>query len=166
MDPSWSRDGQWIYFSWTRPGDHDIWRTRGRNGPKERVTRGGGFLGRESMDGKTLLYTRTLVSSPLLAQPLASGAPRTVIPCVAATAVAVSATGIYYVPCAGLPPDPDPPVHVLNPVTGADREIGRLEKFQYDSLPSGFAVSPDGRTILYGRLVRDEADLMMIANFK
>jgi len=165
MDPSWSRDGQWIYFSWTRPGDHDIWRTRRAKGSKERVTHGGGILGWESMDGKTLLYTPKLVSSSLVAQPLASGAPRTLIQCIAATAVAVNATGIYYVPCAGLPPDPDPPVHVFDPATGAEREIGRLEKFQYDSLPSGFAVSPDGRTILYGRLVRDEADLFMIANF-
>ena len=54
----------------------------------------------------------------------------------------------------------------MNPATGEDREFGRLEKFQYESLPSGFATSPDGRTILYGRLVRDEADLMMIENFR
>jgi hypothetical protein len=37
---------------------------------------------------------------------------------------------------------------------------------QYQQLPSSFTVSPDGRTILYGRLVRDEADLMLIENFK
>jgi dipeptidyl aminopeptidase/acylaminoacyl peptidase len=166
MDPSWSRDGHWIYFSWTRPGDHDIWRTRGPHGPKVRVTRGGGFLGWESLDGTMLSYTSRLVSSPLLVQPLAGGAPRTVVRCIAATAVSVSAAGIYYIPCGGLPPDPNPPVHVLNPATGADRTIGRLEKFQYDSLPSGFAVSPDGRAILYGRLVRDEADLMMIEHFR
>jgi hypothetical protein len=55
---------------------------------------------------------------------------------------------------------------VLEPVTGNDREVGRLEKFQYESLPSGFVVSPDGGAILYGQLVRDEADLMMIENFR
>jgi len=57
-------------------------------------------------------------------------------------------------------------VRVLDPATGKDREVGRLEQFEYDMLPSGFAASPDGRTILYGRLVRDEADLVMIENFR
>ena len=33
-------------------------------------------------------------------------------------------------------------------VTGEDRTLGRLEKFEHDSLPSGFAVSPDGQSVL------------------
>jgi hypothetical protein len=108
-----------------------------------------------------------LLHSRLLAQPLTGGAPRPIIPCVAGTAFSVSQSGIYYVPCSGSHmPDPDPPVRVLEPVTGNDREVGRLEKFQYESLPSGFVVSPDGGAILYGQLVRDEADLMMIENFR
>ena len=51
-------------------------------------------------------------------------------------------------------------------VTGEDRTLGRLEKFEHDSLPSGFAVSPDGQSVLYGRLVRDESDLMLIEGFR
>ena len=57
-------------------------------------------------------------------------------------------------------------MHVRNPVTGEDRTLGRLEKFEHDSLPSGFAVSPDGQSVLYGRLVRDESDLMLIEGFR
>ena len=58
MTPTWSRDGEWIYFSWSQaPNDRDIWRTRVSNGTKERVTRGGGFVASESVDGRTLLYT-------------------------------------------------------------------------------------------------------------
>ncbi len=172
MASNWSRDGEWIYFSWTQGNDRDIWRTRVGTGSKERVTHGGALLGRESADGTMLLYipksaSVDLLRSRLLGQPLAGGAPRPIIACVAGTAFAVSQGGIYYVPCSGsLKPDPDPPVRVLDPATGKDREVGRLEKFQYQSLPSGFAVSPDGRTFLYGRLVRDEADLMMIENFR
>ena len=88
------------------------------------------------------------------------------IDCVAGTAFTAIQGRIYYVPCSGNPPDPNPPVRVRDLATGTDREVGRLEKFEYESLPSGFAVSPDERTILYGRLVRDEADLMMIENFR
>src|SRR4029453_18048701 len=105
--------------------------------------------------------------SPLMAQPLAGGAPRQVIDCVAGTAFAEQPAGIFSLPCSGRStPDADPPVLVRNPATGEDRTIGTLEKFERDSLPSGFAVSPDGRSILYGRLVKDESDLMLIENFK
>jgi hypothetical protein len=164
MAPAWSRDGEWGYFSWIRQGDQDIWRTRVRTGSKERVTHDGGFIPYESVDRKTLLHLPKPFNSPLMAQPLDGGTPRQVIRCVAGTAFSVSRTGIYYVPCSDPSPDPDPSVHVIDPGTGTDRELGRLEKFQYSSLPSGFDVS--GRTILYGRLVRSEADLMMIENFK
>ena len=168
MDPTWSQDGEWIYFSWSRTNDRDIWRTRVRTGSKERVTRGGGFVARESADGGTLLYISKAVDSPLMAQPLAGGAPHRVIACVAGTAFSVTPAGVFYIPCSRNPqtPDPDPLVHVLDPATGKDREVGRLEKLEWDHLPTGFAVSADGRTILYERLLRDESDLMMIENFR
>ena len=102
-----------------------------------------------------------------MAQPLAGGAPRTVIACVAGTAFSVNPQGIYYVPCADGPAiDPDSPVRVLDAATGATRGVAKLERFDSDGVPSGFAVSPDGRTFLYSRLVRDEADLMLIEHFK
>jgi Tol biopolymer transport system component/DNA-binding winged helix-turn-helix (wHTH) protein len=166
MTPAWSRDGESVYFSWSQTSGRDIWRTRIRTGATERVTHGGGFLARESADGKTLIYLSKPGYSPVLAQPLAGGAPRQIIPCVAGTAVAVHPTGIYYLPCSGSPPDRDPLARLMDLATGKVRDLGRLENFQYESLPSGFAVSPDSRTILYGRLVRDEADLMSIENFR
>ena len=168
MTPTWSRDGEWIYFSWSRSDGRDIWRVRVRTGAKERVTRGGGFIARESADGRTLFYISKSVHSPVMAQPLAGGAPTAVIACVAGTAFSVNPQGIYYVPCRGRSrdADPDPPVRVLDAATGATREVAKLERFDSDSCRSGFAVSPDGRTFLYTRLVRDEADLMLIEHFK
>jgi hypothetical protein len=166
MAPTWWSDGDWIYYSWLRANDRDIWRTQIQTGSKERVTHGGGFIAQESFDGAMLLYIPKAAFSPLMAKPLVGGATSTIIECVAATAFAVTRAGIYYVPCSGNPPDVNPPVRMRDLVTGKDREVGRLERFEYESLPSGFAVSPDGRTILYGRLVRDEADLMMIENFR
>ncbi len=167
MDPTWSRDGEWIYFSWSRSDSRDIWRVRVRTGATERVTRGGGFIARESADGRTLFYISKSVHSPVMAQPLAGGAPRTAIACVTGTAFSVNPQGIYYVPCADGPAiDPDSPVRVLDAATGATRGVAKLERFDSDGVPSGFAVSPDGRTFLYTRLVRDEADLMLIEHFK
>jgi hypothetical protein len=132
------------------------------------------LVGRESADGKTLLYQPKLRwtvhhqdvrNSPLLSQALAGGAPRTIIACVTGSAVSVTQAGLYYVPCSDPVRVPDPPVRVFDPVTGRDREVARLEKYQYD-FPSSFSVSPDGRTILYGREVSFGGDLMMIENFR
>ena len=75
--PTWSHDGDWIYFSWKQANardfwQRDIWRRRVRKGSMEQVTHGGGgYVGRESADGKTLLYQPALRTSPVMAQPLA-----------------------------------------------------------------------------------------------
>jgi Tol biopolymer transport system component/DNA-binding winged helix-turn-helix (wHTH) protein len=171
--PTWSRDGDWIYFSWKQGNtpdiwQRDIWRVRVRSGSKEQVTRGGGgYGGRESADGKTLLYQPALRTSPVMAQPLAGGPPSTLIACVIGSAVAVSDNGVYYLPCPAVSAPGEPtPIRVLDPRTGKDREVGRLEQYHVGLLTAGFAVSPDGKTILYSRTVSSGADLMMIENFR
>lgn len=171
--PTWSHDGEWIYFSWKQADardfwQRDIWRTRVGAESKEQVTRGGGgFVGRESVDRKTVLYQPTLRTSPVMAQPLAGGAPHQIIACVIGTAVAVNDTGIYYVPCsASFAPGHTTPVRVMDPRTGKDREVGRLEEYQIGNLTAGLAVAPDGKTILYSRVVSSGSDLMMIENFR
>ena len=171
--PTWSHDGDWIYFSW-KPGNtpdiwqRDVWRVRVGSGAKEQVTRGGGgYGGRESADGKTLLYQPGLRTSPLMAQPLGGGPPTTLIACVLGSAVAVSDTGIYYIPCPDVSaPSGTTPLRMLDPRTGKDREVGTLEQYHLGLITAEFAVSPDGKTILYTRTVSSGADLMMIENFR
>ena len=124
----------------------DIWRTHVRTGSQERATHGGGFVARESADGTMLLFIPKAFNSPLMAQALASGATRTIVECLAGTAFAVTQSEIDDVPCSGNPTDPNPSVRLRDLATGAEREVGRLEKFEDQSLPSGFAVSADGRT--------------------
>ena len=133
----------------------------------EQITHGGGgYVGLESADRKALLYQPALRTSPVMAQPLAGGAPAALIACVIGTAVAVSDSGIYYVPCSsGFTPG-QTSVRVMNPGTGEDREVGKLEQYHVGSLRAGFAVSPDGKTIVYSRTVNSGADLMMIDNFR
>ena len=166
--PTWSGDGQWIYFIWNRGRERDVWRTRGANRPPERVTHGGAD-GRawESADRKGVVYVRPQSNSPLYFQPLSGGAARPIIDCVTGW-ISVLPHGIYYVPCQ---PDGsvnrDVPVRVLNPVTGDDRPFATLKMlFPVPRFRAGFAVSPDGQTILYSGLVSQGADLMLIENFK
>ena len=59
--PSWSRNGDWIYFSSKRTGDWQVWKMAADgNRPPERVTRQGGFAPQESPDGRFIYYAKGL----------------------------------------------------------------------------------------------------------
>ena len=158
VTPSWSADGRSIYFSSDREGSFDIWRVASAGGPAERVTRTGGHLPYESADGQTLFFKKSYFASPLLALALPGGPERQVVDCVPWFGFAVSRAGVYHFGCGT---GPDVPLFLLDAVTGRDRLLGRVE-----SPDEGLTVSPDGKTILYTRRVREGSDLMMIENFR
>jgi eukaryotic-like serine/threonine-protein kinase len=169
VNPSWSRDGRHVYFSSTpASGDTDVWRIPAEGGVAERLTRGGGFWPRESLDGRTLYYTRSMARSPLLALPVAGGAERQLLDCVPASGFAVASAGIVHATC---PTDAGPlalgpsrsSLFVLDPLTGRDGLLGTV-----DWKPGwpAIAVSPDGQTILLTRGVWEGSDLMMIEGFR
>jgi hypothetical protein len=58
------------------------------------------------------------------------------------------------------------PLPSIDMASGRDRLLGRLEHFPPDTMGTGLAVSPDGKTILFRGLVRRGADLMLIENFR
>jgi Tol biopolymer transport system component len=61
--PSWSRDGQWIYFYSDRGGGpFQLWKAPFKGGPPVAVTRNGGVFAAESADGRFLYYSRFQVS--------------------------------------------------------------------------------------------------------
>lgn len=172
--PSWSRTGEWIYFSSDQGTGRDIWRVRPDGGAPDRLTESGsGWAAAESADGTTLLYLGRRVprlheptDAPLLARSFGGGAVREVIPCVRGTAFSVGAAGVYYVPCRTAPDDRrDPEVRFLDLATGQQRPIGTLAGYE-NRMPSGFSASPDGRMFLYNRLVGRGEDLMLIENFR
>jgi Tol biopolymer transport system component len=173
--PTWSRDGRWIYFSADHGAGREIWRIAATSGPSQQVTRGGsGLFACESFDGKSLLYQPKDIDSPLLALPVGGGAVRQLVACVKPTAFGAGPQGVYYVAC---DPSPDPALHLMDPDSGRDRLLGRLENFenslataevttQPGVLPLGLGVSPEGKSILYIRHMSDGADLMLIENFR
>jgi len=162
--PSWSRDGRSVYFHSARDGSGQIWRVPASGGAEERVTRDGAGRGAiETADGQTLFFRRSDGNSPLVALPLAGGAERTVAPCVRAWPAVfdVVASGVYYPDCQAR----DPALHQLDPASGRDEVLGTLEKAELPA-DTTIAVSPDGRTILYPKVVREGSDLRLIENFR
>lgn len=56
--PSFSRDGQSIYFASNRTGDWQVFRTSVGGGPAQQVTHEGGFAAFEAPSGDPILYSR------------------------------------------------------------------------------------------------------------
>jgi Tol biopolymer transport system component len=156
--PSWSRDGRFVYFTSDRTGAPEIWRIDVTTGSEERMTQHGAAFGAaESLDGRSLLFKRSGAPSPLLSLTLDGRKERTLVECTHGF-FAVHATGIYYRGCEdGF----FSPLHVIDPATGRDRILGKMDKDMFFRP----AVSPDGKSILYTR-DRGDCDLMMIENFR
>ena len=172
--PSWSRNGQWVYFSWDAGTGRDIWRVQRNGGSPEQVTNtGSGFAAVESADAATLFYLgprppriHEPTDAPLFALPLTGGPSKEVIACVRGTAFSVSREGINYLPCRSAPSDTRPPaVLFLDVATGKQRSLGALDGYE-NKMPSGFSASFDGRTFLYNKLVSRGEDLLLIENFR
>jgi Tol biopolymer transport system component len=161
--PSWSRDGRFIYFASTRTGRHEVFRVPAEGGAEEQLTRDGGAAPVESVDGRTLYY-QSAERGALLARPTSGGQPRTVLSCVPTMfSWAVGARGIVHTECG--PPRADAvrrqTLRYLDFASGRDEPLATVEGFWI----GGLSISPDGKSILYGRSVLSSA-LMMIDNFR
>jgi dipeptidyl aminopeptidase/acylaminoacyl peptidase len=161
--PSWSRDGRFIYYASNRTGRYEAWRVAVEGGTEEQLTSEGGVRPVESPDGRTLYY-QAAERGALLARPTSGGRPRSVLPCVPTLlSWAVGPRGIVHVECD--PPRADEPavqtLRYLDFATGQDEPLATVE----GSSIVGVSVSPDGKSILYGRVVMSSA-LMMIDNFR
>jgi Tol biopolymer transport system component len=162
--PMWSGDGRTIYYNDDRGAGRDLWRVPASGGTAVQITREGtGFFGIESADGKSVLYQQRSGESPVMMVSLTGGPARPLVKCAKSRAFASGAQGVYYVECGS---NVAAAVHIMDPLTGRDRLLGRPERYAPGYDPMGLAVSPDGTTILYNRVVNDSADLMLIENFR
>src|SRR5262249_17691185 len=73
LAPSWSRDGEWIYFaSVGADGRFQLWKVPLKGGSPIQVTRNGGVYGVESPDRRFLYFTKWEVSG-IWKMPLSGG---------------------------------------------------------------------------------------------
>ena len=159
--PSWSADGESIYFSSQRSGRFEIWRMPSDGGTAGQVTHAGGFAAFESPDGKTLYYTLSDVGEEgLYCKQLPEGAETQVVKdAVAARGFVIFSDGVYY----------------LHPLNQGRYEIrfrkfaaGRVDVVAEIEGPLGYglAVSPDRKRFLFTKNTSDEWDLKLIENFR
>jgi eukaryotic-like serine/threonine-protein kinase len=172
--PTWSRDGQWIYFGSTRSGIYEIWKMSARGGAAVQVTQHGGTYAKESMDGKYIYYGRVNPVTGLWRVPVAGGEEVEVFPRLASYGnFAVASDGIYFeerLPGNPLGHTPDftpftrqeAAIDFLSFATGKVNRVMTLDRHA----GHGFDVSPDQRTLLFAQMDDFTEDLMLVENFR
>lgn len=157
--PSWSRDGQFIYFGSTRSGRMEIWRISVSGGPATQITRHGGFECFESPDGRHVYYTKGR-SLPGIWKMPRDGGPEVLVTDHHQAGLwrcwRVVDSGIYFASAASA----GPRLEFFNFATRQISRVTRLSKGPHRHTP-GLAVSPDGRSILYAQIDQSGSDLML-----
>ena len=166
--PSWSRDGQWIYFTSDRSGQHQIWKKPSAEGEAVQVTQSGGSGAVESLDGEYVYYVNR-PDGPMSGAgwgqvwrvPTSGGPEEVVFDGQAYThCFAVAQGGFYFVPPES--PDGQWALRYFDLTSGEPRTV-----WEHDRRPNpGCSLSPDGRSMLVNMRQPEETDLMMVEDFR
>jgi Tol biopolymer transport system component len=163
--PSWSQDGLWIYFASARNQRPQIWRMPSGGGPATQITTGGGMVARDAKDG-LVYYNKVPEDGPgLWSVPRQGGEEVKVLAEPFWGRWALNKKGIYFVDF-GVPAASPRPVKFFSFATRRTTQIGTVEAAVTPVLGGGLTISPDGHWLLYAKLERDEADLMLVDNFR
>ena len=161
--PSWSRDGRWIYFASDRTGRFEVWRVPAEGGDAEQVTDQGGYTCFESFDGRMLYYAKAPIPrQPLFARPTGGGPETRVVDEILGRSFAVAEDGLYFFARTDIPGVTS--LRFLDVARGRSRQVARLDVMVAPGL--GLTVSPDRKTILFTAFKPNNADLMLIENFR
>ena len=159
--PSWSRDGRWIYYESDLSGEFQLWKTEFPSGSTVQVTSNGGVAAFESPDGRWIYYGKR-ERGGIWRKPVERGEEELVIDHGHPLFWGMYDKGV----CQLNPFGQDVTIECM--AFGSSRLL-TVARFPNEGhvRPTGpsFAVSPDGRWILYSRVERAESDLMLIDNF-
>src|SRR4029434_380435 len=165
IEPSWSRDGRWLYFASNRSGSLQIWKMPASGGSPKQITKQGGYESAESENGKLLYHTKGRGVAGIWSVPTDGGEETLVFDFHQAGTWrywTVHGEGIFFATAVN---SSRPLVEFFNLTTGKTRKITELEKPIATGI-RGLAVSPDGRWLLYTQIDQSGRDLMLVENFR
>jgi Tol biopolymer transport system component len=155
---NWSRNGKWIYFISRRSGDVQSWKVPAGGGTAVQVTREGGFAAVESPDGRFVYYLKR-PQPALWRVPVGGGEEQWVRDLLGGPFELVE-SGVYFIGGAG--PSGRALLQLLSFADSGVRPVAEVDRQQINA----FAVSPDGRTLLYSRTESRGIDLMLVDDFR
>jgi Tol biopolymer transport system component len=160
--PTWSRDGQWIYFySNHEKGLFQLWKVALSGGSPVQVTSNGGVHAIESDDGHFLYYSK-LDQPGLWMAPLNGGGEKRILdqpPGFDWHSWVLGRGGVYYLNAR----DPqNATIEFFDFRKGESTPIARLKSAESYH---GLAASPDGRSLLYVQNESDDSYIMLVKHF-
>ncbi len=157
--PSWSRDGRWIYYMSTRTGRGEIWKMSAKGGGDVQITKNGGMMALESMDGKYLCYSRVFAESKLFRSLTDGSGEEEVLGSVNGRAFTVTADNIYYLRREG---NGENWLWSFETGTKREKKLARIEK----NPMNGLSLAGDGKSVIYTQVDSRGSDLMMVEGFR
>jgi len=156
LEPTWSRDGRWIYFASERTGKWQVWKIPSNGGVAAQFTKNGGFFSLESLDRKYLYYGKSFPSGGIWRIPIEGGAETEVVSSLSDWCnFGVTEQGIYFSPATRRS------IEFLSFRSGKIKTV-----FTNAGLGIGLDISPDGRYLLYTQEKAGGSDLMLVENFR
>jgi Tol biopolymer transport system component len=160
--PSWSNDGEWIYFASNRTGSLQVWKTPSSGGTAQQVTHEGGFAAKESDDGKYLYYAKGRTVSGLWRIAVTGGPEEQVFSRLKPGYWGYWAicSGALYVVDKESPRSPN----ALYQYDLATHKLTRLHDILKPLVigDSAFSMSPDCRSALYTQRDQSGSDIMLV----
>jgi Tol biopolymer transport system component len=164
--PSWSRDGQWVYFASKRSGSWQIWKVLAEGGAPVQVTKQGGFIAFESSDARFVYYDKGGDVAGVWRVPIDGGEEILILdqlkPGMSGNWAVVD-DGIYFIRF-----DFDTNEGALlfsDFATGRVKEIAKLGR--HHIMPGGLSVSSDRRSFFYTVWEHQAgSDIMLVENFR
>ena len=153
--PSWSVDGEWIYFASNRVGPHDIWRMRSNGAEPQRITHGGGVRPIQSTDGRYLYYAQDRFETAVSRMPTGGGRAEVVLPSISNWAnFAIGGEHIIFIP--GVNAALLSTIESFHPATGEKELLLHLKRRPV------WGLAAQGDTVLFSQADRDSSDLMIV----
>jgi len=159
--PNWSRDGKWLYFySGHDGGLYQLWKMPFKGGAPIRVTTNGGVYGIESEDGRFLYYAK-FSGCGVWRRSLETG-EESRLPMNVCNWYewAVARSGIYFL---NLDFPPNGRIEFFDFARGQSTPVFALDRAASDF--GGLALSPDGKSLLFGQNELNESYIMVMKNF-